>query len=346
VVAYANGATIKNAQVSGSVTGSGYGYNTSAGGVAGYILASRVLDSSSAASVDLMGEGKAFSWDDSWQIYSGGLVGYAGGSNYAPSLIDHSHATGAVTAYSPFPYAGGLVGYLYGYNDFTNPAKNGSTVSRSYATGNVTATSQDDPNGVYGDIPYAGGLVGYSSVADSTISDSYATGNATATTKGTYAWAGGVIGGNANDAVVLRTYATGDVNSQTGEGLDPIYPPDYADAGPAAGGIAGFNYYSPDTSVSKSVALNKVVHGNQSTAQNVVHRVAGSVGNTSGYTGVLNNNYANEDMTVTDNWQQNKGLDDLDGADVEATPQQVLYAGLGWDFANTWQLTGTYPTLR
>jgi hypothetical protein len=346
VAAYANGATIENAQVSGSINGSGPGYNTSAGGVAAYIINSRVLNSSAAVDVTLSGLSQTFGYSDSWQIYSGGLAGYVGGSDYGASLIDHSYATGSVSATSPFPYAGGLVGYLYGYNDFTNPAKNGSTVSRSYATGNVTATSQDDPSGVDGDIPYAGGLVGYSSVKGSTIVDSYATGSATVTTKGTYAWAGGVVGGNANNAVVLRTYATGDVNSTAGT-LPPIFPPDQAnDPGPAAGGIAGFNYYSANTSVSNSVALNSSISGNQSTTQDVVHRVVGGLGKVSGYIGTLDNNYANEQVAIGSNWKSHIGPNFEDGASIIPPPPQSLYDGMGWDFSKVWQLTGAYPTLR
>jgi hypothetical protein len=345
VLGYANGATIDNAETLVDVYGEGPGYNSSAGGVAGYVINTTVRNSYAEGYVELRGESEDFGWDASWQVYAGGLVGYAGGSEAAPSLIEHSYATNFVYAYAPFPYAGGLVGYLYGYNDFTYPAKNGSTVSRSYATGGAVAESQIDWANNIGDIPYAGCLVGYSSVTGSTIVDSYATGDAYAYTEGTFAWAGGVVGGNANDAVVLRTYATGYVDSYTGT-LEPLYAPQYADAGPAAGGIAGFNYYSAATLVRGSVALNSSVYGNNWNGQDVVHRVAGSLGNETGYIGSLDDNYANRAMSVGDDWQPQIGLNDVDGADVESVPSQALYAGLGWDFANVWQLSGTYPTLR
>jgi hypothetical protein len=345
VLGYANGAKIDNADTNIKIGGNGPGYNSAAGGVAGYVINTKVQDSFATGSIELHGESTTFGWDASWQVYAGGLVGYAGGSDIGASLIKHSYATGTVYAYSPFPYAGGLVGYLYGYNNFSDPAKNGGTVSRSYATGAVTANVQTDETNEIGNIPYAGGLVGYSSVTGSTIVDSYATGNATATTEGTFAWAGGIVGGNANDAVVLRTYATGDVTSTTGS-LPPLYAPQYADPGPAAGGIAGFNYYSAATLVSDSVALNTTINGNQSTNQNVVHRVAGSLGNTTGYIGTLTDNYANEGMTIGANWQSDIGLNKVDGANTTAPPPQSFYVGLGWDFANVWQMTGTYPTLR
>jgi hypothetical protein len=143
---------------------------------------------------------------------------------------------------------------------------------------------------------------------------------------------------------VLRTYATGDVTSTTGR-LDPLYPPDNADPGPAAGGIAGFNYYTAATSVSKSVALNDTVYGNNFNGQDVVHRVAGSLG-AAAPLGVLDDNYANERMTIGANWKSDIGLDKVDGANTTATPPQSLYAGLGWDFSAVWQMTGDYPTLR
>jgi hypothetical protein len=344
VLGFGDGATVGTSRASGTITGTAFGYNTSAGGIAGYIVASRVTDSYATGNVSLTAQSTAFDYDDSWQVYAGGLVGYVGGSNTAPSRIERSYAIGNVSATSPFPYAGGLVGYLYGFNDFSNPAKNGSTVSRSYATGNVIATALD--NGKVGDIPYAGGLVGYSSVVDSTIVDSYARGNATATTNGTYAWAGGIVGGNANDAVVLRTYATGDVTSNTGS-LSPLYEPQYADAGPAGGGIAGFNYYTVNTSVGYSVALNSTVHGNQTASQNVLHRVAGSLGNDAAHTGVLRNNLAYEKMNVTDNWQDDPGADRRDGDNTAAQPAQSVYTGLSWDFAGIWTMgSDGYPILR
>jgi hypothetical protein len=346
VVGAGDGLSIDDAYTSVTVTGDGNGYNTSAGGVAGYILESRVRNSSAAGAVNAVADSASFGWSDSWQVYAGGLVGYAGGTDTAPSQIDHSNATGNVSADSPFPYAGGLVGYLYGFNDFTNPAKNGSTVNKSCAAGNVTAISEPDPSLNYGDIPYAGGLVGYSSVIGSTIVDSYARGNVNATTLGAYAWAGGIIGGNANDAVVLRTYATGTVESDTGT-RNPLYAPDYAPSGPAAGGIAGFNYYTAKTSVSNSVALNTEVDGDQSIGQDVVHRVVGSIGDGSGHDGVIYNNLAYENMDVHDNWKPEYGANRRDGANTAKAPNKDVYTDLSWDFTNTWTIgSDGYPIIK
>jgi hypothetical protein len=346
VAGYAEGTNMYTSQNTGSVDSNGPGYNTSAGGIAGYIVASRVRDSSASGEIRATALSQTFDYDASWQAYAGGLVGYVGGSEAAPSVVEHNYAAGAVTTYAPYPYAGGLVGYLYGYNDFSNPAKNGSAVRQSYATGPVIARVQTDTTNNISDIPYAGGLVGYSSVVESTIADSYATGSVLATTDGTYAWAGGIVGGNANDALVIRTYSTSNVTSTTGT-LSPLYNPLYADAGPAAGGIAGFNYYTAKTTVSYSVALNGTIYGNQSAAQDVVHRVAGSLGDGSGHNGTLIQNYARDDMSVQSNWTQHKGLNDLDGADTIPVPPQSLYYGLGWDFATVWNIgTSGYPFLR
>jgi hypothetical protein len=349
VVGFASGATITTSRTRGTVTGNGPGYNTSAGGIAGYILASRISDSSSSCAIDLTGLAPgAFTDYNTWQVYAGGLAGYVGGSDAAPSAVTHSYATGSVTATSPYPYAGGLIGYLYGYSDFVSPAKNGSTVSRSWATGSVSATAQDDPAGVNDNIPYSGGLVGYSSVTGSTIVDSYARGNVTATTNGTFAWAGGLVGGNANNAVVIRTYATGDVTVTAYNLLPPSYPPLYAAPGPAGGSIAGVNYYTTSTSVSYSVGLSRLVNGNQSTTQNVLHRVVGSLGDGSGHDGILSNNYAYDEMAVVYNWQQDPFTTTTrDGANTVAQPAQAFYTGLNWDFNTVWTIAGDgYPALR
>jgi hypothetical protein len=350
VVGFVNDSSISSSENHGNITGSGPGYNTSAGGIAGSIHHARVSDSSSSGAIVLIGVGGAADLDDSWQIYAGGLVGYSGGDEFGGSEIINSFATGDVTAEAPFPYAGGLVGYNNGYNtgynNFTDPASNGSIVSSSYATGNVTAASVTlhGPGQQYGNIPYAGGLVGYSSITGSLIEDSYATGDVIAQTDGTYAWAGGIVGGNANDAVVNRTYATGSVYSYT-DNFAPIYAPQYAEPGPAAGGIAGFNYYSKNTEVNNSVAFNNLINTNN-VSQDVVHRVAGSLGDNTGHDGTLNNNLAKRNVIVTTIVNLDPGADRKDGLIIGTPPAQSDYAKLGWDFTNVWYYNGGYPTLR
>jgi hypothetical protein len=348
-VGFAEDSTISASRNSGDIRADGPGYNTSAGGIAGYIEHTTVTYSSSGGAISANATGGAADWDDSWQIDAGGLVGYSGGNPNGKSLITNSHATGNVTSTGPFPYAGGLVGYNYGYSIFvpTPASGNGSIVSQSYATGNVTAISetQTSSTGPYGNIPYAGGLAGYNSMVGSTIEDSYARGNVTATTPGTYSWAGGVVGGNANNAVVTRTYSTGDVVNRVGD-LDPLSPPYNGDVpGPASGGIAGFNYYTDETVVSYSVALNSLIDTNN-TDQDVVHRVVGHLGNTSGFTGTLNDNLAYDGMTVNNIVKPDPGTDRRDGGDTVAQPDQSVYAGLKWNFTDIWTIGNDgYPAL-
>jgi hypothetical protein len=172
------------------VTGSEIQYNSSSGGVAGYIIASRVFNSSASGAVTLNGpwDGGAY---DLWQIY-----------------------------------AGGAVGYLYGFNDFTSPEAaaryyryhdtkgvtatfSGGRILRSYATGSVTAKATPGTGG----LPYAGGLAGYSSIPTTdrnpNVENCYATGSVTATSDGQYAWAGGLLGANAQGSTIATSYATG-----------------------------------------------------------------------------------------------------------------------------------------
>jgi hypothetical protein len=351
VVGFANNSSIVSSVNSGNITGNGPGYNTSAGGIAGYIQSTTVSDSSSVGIIDLTGLGVVFDYTDTWQIYAGGLVGYSGGNaaRNGGSLIERSCATGNVTAYAPYPYAGGLVGYNYGYMAYPDPNYNGSTVSQSYATGNVTATAQHDPNNRKGTIPYAGGLVGYSSVIDSRIEDSYATGNASATTDGPYAWVGGIVGGNASDSVVNHTYATGNVNSTTGK-LPADYAVTNAVEGPAGGGIAGVNYSTVNSTVSNSVALNKLINTNNAAmAQptDVARRVVGSLG-AAAPLGVLSNNLANDGMTVNTYVTTGPipGPNLRDGNNTSLPPPQADYDNLHWDFVNVWNYNGGYPTLQ
>jgi hypothetical protein len=174
------------------------------------------------------------------------------------------------------------------------------------------------------------------------IQDSYARGNVQAVTTGTYAWVGGLIGGNANDSIVARTYATGDVHSTVGT-LPPLYAPLQTNAGPAAGGIAGYNYYTIDTEVRNSVALNSLVYGNQTT-QDVVHRVVGDVGTAP--QGTLHRNLAYAGMSVGANWTLDEGADLPDGDNTVAQPGQSVYEALNWTFGTIWHMGADgYPAL-
>jgi hypothetical protein len=366
--------TITGANSSAVITGNGYGYNTSAGGVAGYIQQSAVSESSASGAVTLGAR-----WDGTlnsiWQIYAGGLVGYSGGTANGGSSITQSHATGAVSATSTYPYAGGLVGYNYGYNDFSgSPAEyaeflaaggvsatsNGGQITRSYATGNVQAISISGTNG----LPYAGGLVGYSSIPAiqdtkivPNIENCYAKGNVIATTDSMFAWAGGLLGANAQGSLVSKTYAIGTVDVKAGINKLPYDQPGTI-PGAAGGGIVGMNYYVDVTSgkaplVTLSVGLNTLILGSSqdtSVAPYLLQRVAGSLGpNNPLYLGTLINNFGNDSMLIVPVWNQDIGPNGLDGDNSAAQPPQSFFvaAPLNWDFGGIWTMGADgYPALR
>jgi hypothetical protein len=373
VVGRGQNVTIEHNESAALVSGNGPNYTTSAGGVAGYIVQSTVRRSSASGDVNL-----GATWDgseyDVWQIYAGGLVGYAGGNDADGSVIEHSHATGNVTVNAPYPYAGGLVGYNYGYVVFTSAearrdyyrgktvgaseTSNGSKIIRSYATGNAAASSTPGSNG----LPYAGGLAGYSSIPtadtenpDPNIENCYATGNATVTTDSAYGWAGGLLGANAQGSIVSKTYATGNVFVTVGAN-DLPYPQPGINPGAAGGGIAGVNYYTDvssgfDPLVEHSVALNKLIYGTVTTGSTpyLLHRVVGDLGDPAqGYgLGTLDDNLANRYMLVSPVWNQDIGLDKLDGDDTDAKPPTGVFTSLGWDFSDIWTMGGDgYPVLQ
>ncbi|MBV8976028.1 MAG: hypothetical protein JOZ13_01485 [Alphaproteobacteria bacterium] len=163
------------------------------GGLAGYNFSHGIVLSSSAS-------GKVSGTDTNGLI--GGLVGRNDGaiqSSFASGdvtgadqcgglvggtingSITKSHASGNVTM---LPESGGLGGGLVG--------QSGSSITQSYATGNVTGDTGQE----------VGGLVGYNL---SSLQDSYASGNAT--TSGTSTGAGGLVG--LNIGTIARTYSTG-----------------------------------------------------------------------------------------------------------------------------------------
>jgi hypothetical protein len=339
-------ATISQSQSSTLVTGYGEAYNTSAGGIAGYVLQTSITNSNATGGVNLSAE-TAVSGSDFWQIYAGGLAGYQG----VQSTISECFATGNVTltaaviAEAPYPYAGGLLGYNYGYNNFVDPPSRGSTVSKSYATGNVRAIAQSGTGG----IPTAGGLVGYNSVSGSTIEDSYATGDVFAETEGQYSWAGGLCGANAQDALIQRCYATGRVAATAGI-MELPYPQPDIDTGASAGGLAGynFNYKTPGTTqILNSVALNPRVDGTATSPTPInVYRFLGHDGTTYGPGGFALD-YANVDMILTPSHPTYNPV--LDGSDCAAQPPDTFYSGtLLWDFTNVWvkETTDAYPVLK
>jgi len=176
-------------------------------------------------------------------VYTGGLVGSNRGS------IADSHATGVLSSGTSAPQNGvsGAYGGLVGLNETSG------TISRSYATGNISLIGPDygylDGGGLvgqnHGDIAssyatgsvtsqhsspshtYLGGLVGWN--LGGSIESSYATGNVTGT--GQYGDGGGLVGVN-DRGTISQSYATGAVNMKD-DNIDG--------SSSTAGGFVGIN---------------------------------------------------------------------------------------------------------
>jgi hypothetical protein len=353
LIGYGSGVILTSLSGSGDVLASGQGHNTSAGGIAGYLEnTSTVTDSGSGGIVQSQAiVSGTLTGDNAYMVYAGGLVGYNGSS----STIQHSYSVSTVYAQSPYPYAGGLVGYNYG----SLGGVGGSIIKTSYATGDVTASSD-------GDLPYAGGLAGYSSSTGSKVQDSYARGNVSVktTTNSGYGWAGGLVGANAQDSVIERCYATGTVISSVYAGTLYPYPMPNTQQDAIAGGIVGYNYFvgtrvvrgvtetATSATVQSCAALNSLVTAtnNGTVTPQDARRVVGLNGINAASAGTMANNVGNEDMVLDPTPVSLE--DDYDGRDgygVVAKPAQSVFEGLGWLFTSSgpWVMgSDGYPALR
>jgi filamentous hemagglutinin family protein len=194
-----------NVATSGAVT-TGNGVTTGlgfavagAGGLAG-AFDGLAINTSSSASVS---GGDAF---------AGGLIGTTGGITGLPGgIIYRSHASGDVTvgatSANQTAVAGGLVAVLFGYRfgTLSNPIP--TSVSTSYATGNVTGGSGSVIGGFVGD------------VTQSSVSASYATGMVTQTAGGNATQvdlAGGFAGAVGAGSDVDKSYSSGAVSTVGG----------------------------------------------------------------------------------------------------------------------------------
>ena len=344
--------SITGCSASGAINAEGPGYNTSAGGIAGYVTQAKIDGTTTTGNITLTGSTTDFTSYNFWQVYAGGLVGYSGLS----SIIHKCSSTdGTVTAFAPYPYAGGLVGYNYGVSRYPDPADSGSEISQSFADKTVNAVSQSSTEYEFGGLPYAGGLVGYSSIIASIVKNCYARGDVTATTGGQYAWAGGLAGANANNSIIEKSYATGTVSVTTGSlPLPSGYDQPGANHGAAGGGIAGVNYYTVNTIVKNCVALNKLIEGSADPAVYLLHRVVGDLGKVdtsvspAAAPGSLKDNLAFDGMVVEPDWVPDFGLDNLDGEDTVSQPPQSVYQTLlNWNFSTIWTMgSDGYPVLQ
>jgi hypothetical protein len=344
VLGYGYGVAISDSRARGGVApivGNGQGHNTSAGGIAGYLTSgSEVSSCFSNISVSLTADGAA-GMSTLYMIYAGGLLGYQG----AGSTTTHSSAHGDVYAESPYPYAGGLIGYNYG----NLSGQTGSAIYRSYTDGSATVTA----NAQIGGLPYAGGVAGYSSGSLAIIENSYSTLNVEALTDGEYAWAGGVVGSNANNSVVNNVYAAGDVTATNGDEEIPFPQPGVI-PGAFAGGIVGYNYFTTTTAITNSVGLNGAVtalYGGSILpypGNAVAHRVAGANGDGT-IIPTLQNNYGRWNMVINPGPLLTPDPSNEEGGDASQADinDYTWYRDtLGWNFTDIWQAGSPYPTLQ
>ena len=186
-----------------------------------------------------------------------GLIISSSSSSYAGGLVGYNEST-ITNSYatgdvsSSSSYAGGLVGY------------NESTITNSYATGDVSSSSSES---------YAGGLVGYN---ESTITNSYATGGVSSSSSSARSYTGGLMG--YNEGSITNSYATGGVSSSS------------SSARSYAGGLVGVNQGA--ATITNSYATSGVSSSSSSSES----YAGGLVGvNQSGAT--ITNNYATGDVS-------------------------------------------------
>lgn len=339
---------IVNASITNSGSGSGSGTGASTGTLAGDATGTTFLNDWATGTVNgsnnntggLIGSLKngyiTSSFTDitvKGSFYTGGLVGSVTGS-----YIANSDATEDVTGNS---YVGGLIGTVNdgGINPETKTA--GSTITHSYATGNISTDS--------GTGEYVGGLIGYDHDSASTISYSFATGNVLGYYSGglvganwgtisySYAtggvsvsggwpnfggWVGGLVGGN--NGSIDHSYATGAVTSDGyGGGLaggnNGSITNSYAtgtvtgsNEGDGLGGLAGANYGT----IASSYATGNVINTGEYTRTNdgtVANGTGGLVGsNEVGAT--ITDSYATGEVNIGGSWVAAGGVGALVGS--------------------------------
>jgi filamentous hemagglutinin family protein len=280
--------TIKGDYSTGQVTG----YSI-VGGLAGSLSSGTTAYSYSSANVTSTETVSSALSNTSYpNFFTGGLIGYDGGS------ISHSDATGNVTSYNG--YTGGLVGFA------------GSSIDLSYATGNVKETTLDTSDGNSS----VGGLVGNSR---GNVSNSFATGNVSG-----YDQVGGLIGlvgfpGTGDGTYsITNSYATGNVSSYgwAGDGVA-------ATSGAGTGGLVGVAY---GTDIIDSFATGNVTsyynqpYTNGGEANGYVGGLVGYLGS-----GTVTGSYATGNVTVTGSYLYGAG--GLIGGDAESTVENSYAYG-------------------
>lgn len=305
-----NSGTLDSCQATGAISGTHP--HAAYGGLVGSSTDGRIHLSSATGAVSAYGD----------SVCLGGLIGRGTGGN-----IDSSFASGGVTANAEHAKVGGLVGQ-----------SSGETFRACHATGAVTAT------GMYSAV---GGLVGTSGPRDS-VGSCYATGHATAT--GGFAVVGG-LAGRSDSVTIAVCYATGAV---TTTGTNALAGGLVASAG--SGDKIRYSYASGPVTATGSnvfagglVGLNRgLVEGSYATSKVVNSESSflpgGLVGNDSG--SILSSYWGLE--TASSTIGVGYGLSTGSATGLISVAMAVPSSFVGWDFANTWMLSGadTVPRLR
>jgi hypothetical protein len=272
----AGGGVISNSYATGNVVGTG----TSVGGLIGW--GNGMLS-------NLYATGNV----SSGGYHVGGLIGGLGAGYDYPTLLIDSYASGKVSGQY---LVGGLVGGAYSSVDDGGGTL---TISKSYATGDVTASSSS-----------VGGLVG--SLWSSEIKDSHATGNVTGSMT-----VGGLVG-SVTQSTISNSHAVGSVIATI---ISNGYPSQ-------AGGLVGSMQRSAikDSYATGNVTGDQYVGGLvgsliQSTISNSTAR-GNVVGNTSGLVNVLVGEVDYNSATVISN---SYGYGTINGSKCSAA---VWYCGL------------------
>lgn len=230
--------TLSESYATGAVTG-----DDQAGGLVGYTF---LNIQSSESTVTLNGNFSTGPVEGN--IAAGGLIGEIDGGHIADS-----YATGAVSGVGEEPLIGGFAGYIQGGSSITNShatgdvmvlgddgygtggffglAKEDTSISTSFSSGNVDGRLGENTGGfggffrdgsinqsyatgaVFGS-DFTGGLIGYSGlVATAEVSDSYAQGQVTGSR-----YVGSVIGSAQDGTVVTRTYGSAAVSGASNVG--------------------------------------------------------------------------------------------------------------------------------
>lgn len=326
--------TIQNSFATGAVSG-----GSNLGGLVGYL-------SGDWGVVNCYATGNVTSYqnkDMSSYLGIGGLIGYAYSNGSDKLTITNSHATGDVGYVNGGSWtltnAGGLLGYANAYvidhsyatgnvkglNSGTGGLVGGggntsSSISNSYATGNVSAGSGS-----------VGGLAGNS---QGKITNSWASGNVTGNGSSLTSMVnvGGLVGSNNGSGSIINSYATGSVNgltsqaftgglagSNTGSIVNSYATGKVTSQSPYTGGVAGANFGSG--TITKSYYNSDVNSGLGLTSEYTPSgQMAGTVDGSKGLTG---KEFSNGDI----NYYLNGTIDQVHAARADAQQTAVEQAG-------------------